>query len=89
MTPAVSSALQGMMHSMRRMELAAARIAGAGSLSDSTVDPSGAGRTPAVADEYAGPMVDVMMAQRAFSAQLHVLKAGDEMNQEAVNLGRR
>jgi flagellar basal body rod protein FlgC len=71
------------------MELAAARLAGVGSPDSSAADSTGSGSTSAVADAYAGPMVDVMMAQRAFSAQLRVLKAGDEMSQEAVSLGRR
>lgn len=92
MIPAVSSAVQGIMNSMRRMERAAGFVARSG-LSESPVGPDApkVAGTPDGADgtDLAGAMVDMLMAQRAFSAQLRVLKTADEMSREAVDLTKR
>jgi len=93
MVSAISSAVQGIMNSMRRMERAAVSISRSG-LSDARVGPNDPAATAGPAQgtestDLAGAMVDMLMAQRAFSAQLRVLKTADEMSREAVDLLKR
>ena len=90
---AQSSALGGMMTSMRRMDRAAAAIATAG-LPEAPAAPGDASAPagPAAngaACDLPGAMMDVLVAQRAFSAQLRVLRAADEMIRETVDLPER
>jgi hypothetical protein len=93
MISAVSSAVQGIMSSMRRMERAAVSVARSG-LSEGPVGPNDPVTTAgpaqgAEASDLPAAMVDMLMAQRAFSAQLRVLKTADEMSREAVDLAKR
>jgi len=90
---ATASAVQGIQACMRRLDRAASVIAGgggapaagAGSISAPATAP--AGTSPE--SDIAGAMVDVLTAQRAFSAQLRVLRAAGRMADEAVRLGER
>ena len=90
---AASSALGGIMNSLRRMDRAAAVVARAG-LPQASPAPGGesAPASPAAdgsACDLPGAMVDMLMAQRAFSAQLRVLGTADEMTREVVDLPKR
>jgi hypothetical protein len=90
---ALSSALGGIMASMRRFDRAAAVVVTAGLRGTSPArGAAGAPAGPAAdgaASDVPGAMVDMLMAQRAFSAQLRVLRAADEMAREAVDLPKR
>jgi hypothetical protein len=93
MISAISSAVQGLMNSTRRMDRAAVSISRSG-LPEAPVGPNDPVTTPGPADgadttDLAGAMVDMLMAQRAFSAQLRVLKTADEMSRETVDLLKR
>ena len=93
MVSAISSAVQGIMNSMRRMERAAVSVARSG-LSEVPAGPNDPAATAGPAQgaestDLAGAMVDMLMAQRAFSAQLRVLKTADEMSRETVDLLKR
>ena len=93
MVSAISAAVQGIMNSMRRMERAAVSVSRSG-LSEAPVRPNDPAPTAGPAQgaestDLAGAMVDVLTAQRAFSAQLRVLKTADEMSREAVDLLKR
>ena len=93
MVTAISSAVQGIMNSMRRMDRAAVSISRSG-LPEIPVGPNDLAATAGPAQgtestDLAGAMVDMLMAQRAFSAQLRVLKTADEMSRETVDLLKR
>lgn len=90
---ALSSARMGIQASMARMDRAAGKIArfaldvsadvpapmqGASAASDAAVPE----------DDLAGAMVDMIIAQRSFAAQLRVLETADEMSGEAINIGQ-
>lgn len=93
---AASSARYGLQLSLRRVDRAAGVIARAGL---DVTPPAAAGPPPAdplAADadsagydlDLAGAMVDMMIAQRAYSLNLRVLETANEMSKEIVNLGR-
>ncbi len=94
---ATRAALLGMQASLRKFEQAAAVVSRAGL--DTGRPPDGAvpsdqaadapGFVPATSeDDFLDAMVNMMVAQRAFSAQLRVLETADDMTREAVGLGR-
>lgn len=96
---AISSALNALRMYSRRVDRAAETIAAAG-LVDVTAPPAdpdaGGGPTtpppaPGPVMDLAGAMTDMMIAQRAFSAQLRVLRTADEMLRDTVDTigGRR
>ncbi len=93
---AISSALGALHVYSRRVDQAAARIATAGLDLESpdSANPS-AGPAAATASAPAADLADLstamtsmMIAQRAFSAQLRVLRTADEMLQDTVNTVR-
>jgi flagellar basal body rod protein FlgG len=93
MISALSSALHGITSSLRRMDRAANSIARSG-LSDVPVGPNAPAASPgppegAEATDLPGAMVDMLMAQRAFSAQLRVLRTAEEMSRETTGLLKR
>ena len=89
---ATSSALQGIRTYSLRAAKAAEKIARAG-LNDAPAAPSDepapVNAEPQGDADLPAAMIDLMIAQRAFSAQLRVLEAAAEMAQETVNLSRR
>lgn len=84
--PATTSARLGMQRDVRRLDEAAGRIARFGL----ETSPAGDGpdAVPPAGDDLAGAMVDVLVAQRAFMAQLRSLEAASAMSEEAVRLGQ-
>jgi flagellar hook protein FlgE len=87
---ATSSALAGIRNSLRRMDRAAAVISGAG-VTPEEVSPTASGVAPGSSTsaemDLAGSMVDLLMAQRAFSAQLRVLETARQTADEALTRG--
>ncbi|MEO8636470.1 MAG: flagellar basal body rod C-terminal domain-containing protein [Gemmatimonadales bacterium] len=89
---AVSSALSALKMYSRQVDRAAESIASVG-LVDLAADPASGNGAPlpsmsvAYGDsaDLAGAMTDMMIAQRAFSAQLRVLRTADEMLKESVD----
>lgn len=83
---AMSSARLGMQRDVRRLDEAAGRIARFGL----ETGPEGAApdAAPPAGDDLAGAMVDVLLAQRAFMAQLRTLETAAAMDEEAVRLGQ-
>ncbi len=86
---AVSSALSALKMYSRQVDRAAESIATVG-LGDLMSDPAGPpspsqGVTTGDAADLAGAMTNMMIAQRAFSAQLAVLRTADEMLKESVH----
>ena len=89
---AVSSALNALKMYSRQVDRAAESIARIG-LIDPSADPASGDGSPLpspgvatdAAADLAGAMTDMMIAQRAFSAQLRVLRTADEMLQESVD----
>ncbi|MBK7368150.1 MAG: hypothetical protein IPJ04_09655 [Candidatus Eisenbacteria bacterium] len=97
---ATSSALLGMQASQRQMERAADTISRFG-LDVSAYVPENAtpeeraaaeaasqAQAQRAEDDFLGAMVDMITAQRAFSAQLRVLETANEMTGEAIDIGR-
>ena len=87
---ATASALQGIQACLRRMDKAAAVISGSGADVAAAPDATSPGGVPTdapAAADVPGAMVDILIAQRAFSAQLRVLEAAGQMADEAVHLG--
>jgi hypothetical protein len=87
------SALNGLRLYSRRVDQAAERIASAGlfSIPDDTAAPPETPpgpATPTAADpgDLGDAMVSMMVAQRAFAAQIRVLKTADQMRREVVDL---
>lgn len=83
--PALTAALQGLRGASRKFDQAAEAVAGA-----TLADPSGATAPPdalASAPDLTSAMVEMMIAQRAFSAQLRVVEAADTMTRESIHLG--
>lgn len=89
---ALSSAMAGLQRHARAVDRAAGTIARAGlepaSPAPGASSPATPGASAPPADELAGAMVDMLVAQRMFSAQLRVIRTADEMMQEAVELPR-
>ena len=89
---AISAALSALHQYSRRVDQAAARIAtaGLGPLSTDPAEPPTGGvpaGPPAAAGDLAdltSAMTSMMIAQRAFTAQLQVLRTADDMLQETV-----
>ncbi|MFN8586888.1 MAG: flagellar basal body rod C-terminal domain-containing protein [Candidatus Eisenbacteria bacterium] len=93
---ATQSALQGLQGSLRRLDRAAETIARAGlDLAPAAPVPTDtAGGTTAIVpatsdDDFLDAMVNMMVAQRAFSAQLRMLETANDMTKEAIELGGR
>ena len=92
---ALSSALSALKSYTRQLDRAAESIAGIGltdlcttpSCGDGAPLPSPAAATGDAAD-LAGAMTNMMIAQRAFSAQLHVLRTADDMLKETIEATR-
>jgi len=88
---AFSTALNALKLYTRRVDLAAAQIARAG-LTEVPTDtegepsPSSPGAEAVGAADLGSAMVNMMIAQRAFSAQLRVLRTADEMLKETVRV---
>jgi len=87
---AVSNALAALRYYTRQVDRAAEQIAFAG-LADVTTEPEGEPRPAAPAPEAESPdlasaMFSMLVAQRAFSAQLRVLRTADEMLRESVDV---
>ena len=91
--PALTTALNALRRYAREVDRAAERIAAAGLLDASEPpSPASATATPlpgAGGGEMGEAIVSMMIAQRAFSAQLRVLKTADQMLQETVEAGTR
>ena len=89
---AFSAARLGIQWSLQRLDAAAGRIARAGLADVPPTPPPAADPEPgAVAEspvDLPREMVEVLLAQRAFSANLRVLETAGEMSKEIVNLGR-
>ncbi len=84
--PATASARLGLQRSVQRLDAAADRIARSGL---ETAAPGGADAEPAASGvDLAGASVDVLLAQRAFAAQLRVLEAAAAMAGEATRIGQ-
>lgn len=90
---AISNALSALRYYTRQVDRAAEQIALAG-LTDALPDPQGQ-PAPVAAPAFAPDtpdldtaMVSMMIAQRAFSAQLRVLRAADEMLRESAEVAR-
>ena len=90
---AMQSARMGLQRSSLQMDRAAEAISRSFELDVSQLDPvnaappqlaPAAGRQP----EYLDAVVDMMLAQRAFSAQLRVIETADQMALETMNLER-
>ncbi len=87
---AISTALSALRYYTRQVDRAAERIALAG-LADVTADDEGepapaAGAGTPDAPDLEAAMVSMLIAQRAFSAQLRVLRTADEMLRESVEV---
>lgn len=87
---AVSQALTALRYYTRQVDRAAAQIAFAG-LADATSDPEAEPVPAAPPPESESPdltsaMLSMMAAQRAFSAQLRVLRGADQMLRESVEV---
>jgi hypothetical protein len=86
----ISHALQA---SLLRMRRDAAAIASVPSL-DAASAPAAAAQAPAAASDptgdgdTTGAMVDLLVVQRAFAAQLRVLQVADRMAKDAIDIGR-
>jgi hypothetical protein len=94
--PAVATALNALRMYSRQVDRAAESIATAGLVgvptdsADGTTPPvSGATPSPGDAADLASAMTSMMLAQRAFSAQLRVLRTADEMLKESVDIVKR
>jgi Flagellar basal body rod FlgEFG protein C-terminal len=92
--PAIATALNAMRLYTRQVDRAAEQIAAAG-LTDVTTDsasepePTAAPGGPAAdGTDLSGAMVNMLIAQRAFSAQLRVLRTADEMLRDTVEQTR-
>ena len=91
-TPSLlSSGLAGLQRFARKADRAALSIARSG------LEPAAAAAGPAsdpaapaacAPDDVTGAMVDLLVAQRMFAAQLRVVRTADEMMQTAVELPR-
>jgi len=90
---AITSALNALRLYSRRVDQAAERIAAVGLFEVSSdpapgSDPATPPTAPAEPVDLGGAMVDMMIAQRAFAAQLRVLRTADEMLKETVEQTR-
>jgi Flagellar basal body rod FlgEFG protein C-terminal len=89
---ALSSAVNALKLYSRRVDQAAEQIAsvGLGDLTPDPVQPVG-GAAPAPesgTQDLAGAMVDMMIAQRAFAAQLRVIRTADDMLKDSIEQTR-
>lgn len=88
---AITTALSALKLYSGRVDLAAGQIASAGLFEPPTDpnDPSGMPGLPPAAGgavDLTEAMTSMLIAQRAYSAQLRVLKTADEMLQDSVDL---
>ena len=89
---AISSAVSALRLYSRRVDRAAAQLAKAGLVpvaSDGTGDPeepvAPISASAAESSDLGEAMVNLMIAQRAFAAQLRVLRTADEMLKDSVD----
>ncbi len=84
---ATSSALQGIRFSLERLDRAARVIAASG-LDEPTADPATDPGPAAGVDalDFTGAVLDMMLAQRAFSANVRVFETADAMTREVISL---
>jgi flagellar hook protein FlgE len=88
---AIASALNALKMYSRRVDRAAETIASAGLVYPSAEPVEGASTTPPTVSaegavlDLGAAMTDMMIAQRAFAAQLRVLRTADEMLRDTVN----
>jgi Flagellar basal body rod FlgEFG protein C-terminal len=89
---AVATALNALKRYSHRVDQAAERIASVGLFTvpdEQSQGPETATPSPVPEPtDLGGAMVDMMIAQRAFAAQLRVLKTSDEMLRDTVDLKR-
>lgn len=91
---AMANALNALRIYSRRVDEAASRIASVGLFAAPTEQTQDQGPSPTPADipaesvDLGEAMVDMMVAQRAFAAQLRVLRTSDEMIKDTVYLRR-
>lgn len=90
---AMANALNALRLYSRRVDEAASRISSVGLFAvppEQTGDPAPPTPAPAAPEpaDLGDAMVDMMVAQRAFAAQLRVLRTADEMMRDTVYLRR-
>ena len=90
---AVTTALNALRMYSRQVDRAAESIAAAG-LADLSADPPDGEGSPSAPPgdpmlDLPGAMTSMLIAQRAFAAQLRVLRAADEMLRESVESVKR
>lgn len=88
---AMRSALEGLQRAQDRLARDAQYVANA-----SDMDPEAEASAPATdttgesaPQDMTGAMVDILIAQRAFAAQLRVVKTADAMTGEVLDLTKR
>jgi flagellar basal body rod protein FlgC len=88
----ITTALNALKTYTRRVDTDAQSIAADG-LYDPQGESTGSAGTPAPpaagTQDLAGAMTDMLIAQRLFAAQLRVLQAADQMQQDTVNLVKK
>jgi hypothetical protein len=87
----MANALNALRLYSRRVDEAAARISSVGLFAappEQTQEPAPVTPSPSAAEpaDLGDAMVDIMVAQRAFAAQIRVLRTADEMLKDSVNL---
>lgn len=94
--PAIATALNALRMYSRQVDRAAESIATAGMVdltagpTDSADSPPAGGpATAADPGDLASAMASMLIAQRAFAAQLRVVRTADEMFQESVDIVKR
>lgn len=90
---AMQSARMGLQRSSLQMDRAAEAISRSFELDVSQLDPVNAAApqlapAPGRQPDYLDAVVDMMLAQRAFTAQLRVIETADQMTVETLNLER-
>lgn len=91
---AITTALNALKMYSRRVDRSAGQIASVG-LTDLPTDAGDSAGMPGLSATSGGSvnlteaMTNLLIAQRAFSAQLRVLKTADEMLKESVDVGGR
>ena len=91
----ITTALNALRMYSRQVDRAAGAIAAAGLVSGSADPVDGEGTASATPDgsetppDLAGAMTNMLIAQRAFAAQLRVLRTADEMLKESVESVKR
>lgn len=87
--PAITTVRNALQTTARRFERAAHSVASAGlERPAAPLAPAGAPPDASEVADLSDAMTSMLIAQRAFSAQLRVLEAADAMLEEGVRLGR-